>query len=88
CITVSFNTEAQAAQAMPILGGLPFIHKVIHQDLKLHLYVQEGGTWIAEVLRILDKEGTAIQTIGLSRPSLDDVFLQHTGRSLRDDSNG
>jgi hypothetical protein len=39
------------------------------------------------VLRILDKEAVAVQTIGLSRPSLDDVFLQKTGRSLREEGN-
>lgn len=88
CITVGFKNEAQAEAAKNLLSGQAFIQKVIHQDFKLHLYVQDGGALLAEVLRILDKESIAVQTIGLSRPSLDDVFLQHTGRSLREDGKG
>jgi ABC-2 type transport system ATP-binding protein len=36
------------------------------------------------VLRTLERGGLAIQSITLERPTLDDVFLKHTGRSLRD----
>jgi ABC-2 type transport system ATP-binding protein len=35
-------------------------------------------------LRLLDKEHIAVKTIALSEPTLDDVFLRQTGRSLRD----
>jgi len=36
------------------------------------------------VLRLLDGQGLAPQTLALHRPSLDDVFLTKTGRSLRE----
>jgi ABC-2 type transport system ATP-binding protein len=85
CITMAFNHESQAALALQTLGSLAFVQKSIHQDLKLHLYVHDGGALLAEVLRLLDKEAIKVQTIGMSRPSLDDVFLQKTGRSLRDE---
>jgi ABC-2 type transport system ATP-binding protein len=43
----------------------------------------EGGeTQLAEVVRSLDAEGIAIETLQLHAPSLDDVFLAKTGRSL------
>ncbi len=83
CITVGFNHEALAERAKTLFGDASFVQKIIHQDFKLHLYVLDGGAMLAEVLRMLDKEGIPVQTIGLSRPSLDDVFLQQTGRSLR-----
>ena len=35
-------------------------------------------------LRILDHEGIALGSIELHRPSLDDVFLTKTGRTLRE----
>ncbi|HWH20111.1 MAG TPA: ATP-binding cassette domain-containing protein, partial [Solirubrobacterales bacterium] len=41
-----------------------------------------GGTELAEVVRALDAEGIAIETLQLHAPSLDDVFLAKTGRSL------
>jgi ABC-2 type transport system ATP-binding protein len=36
------------------------------------------------VMRVLDHAGTALRSIELHRPSLDDVFLTKTGRSLRE----
>jgi ABC-2 type transport system ATP-binding protein len=37
-------------------------------------------------LRALDAAGITMASIQLARPTLDDVFLTLTGRSLRDDS--
>jgi ABC-2 type transport system ATP-binding protein len=43
----------------------------------------EGGeSGLADVVRALDAEGIAIETLQLHAPSLDDVFLAKTGRSL------
>ncbi|HEU4461199.1 MAG TPA: DUF4162 domain-containing protein, partial [Solirubrobacterales bacterium] len=43
----------------------------------------EGGeSRLAEVVRALDSEGIAIENLQLHAPSLDDVFLAKTGRSL------
>jgi ABC-2 type transport system ATP-binding protein len=43
----------------------------------------EGGeAQLAEVVRALDAEGIAIEHLQLHAPSLDDVFLAKTGRSL------
>jgi ABC-2 type transport system ATP-binding protein len=43
----------------------------------------EGGEYeLAEVVRALDSEGIAVEHLQLHAPSLDDVFLTKTGRSL------
>jgi ABC-2 type transport system ATP-binding protein len=41
-----------------------------------------GESQLAEVVRALDAEGIAIEHLQLHAPSLDDVFLTKTGRSL------
>ena len=41
-----------------------------------------GGEQIADVVRALDSEGLRIANIELHAPSLDDVFLEKTGRHL------
>jgi len=41
-----------------------------------------GESQLAEVVRALDSEGIAIEHLQLHAPSLDDVFLAKTGRSL------
>ena len=54
-------------------------------DGGLNVYVERGETDLPRILRILDSNGLTVQTISLSRPTLDDVFLRHTGRSMRDE---
>jgi ABC-2 type transport system ATP-binding protein len=44
--------------------------------------LQGGESQLAEVVRALDADGIAIENLQLHAPSLDDVFLAKTGRSL------
>jgi ABC-2 type transport system ATP-binding protein len=53
---------------------------------ELRLTVEHGEEALPALLRALDGAGITINSISLSRPTLDDVFLTLTGRSLRDDS--
>ena len=46
--------------------------------------VQRAGRAIPSLLRDLDATGVALDSIEVHRPTLDDVFLTLTGRSLRD----
>jgi ABC-2 type transport system ATP-binding protein len=41
-----------------------------------------GAETLAEIVRALDAEDVAIAHLDLHQPSLDDVFLAKTGRSL------
>jgi len=50
----------------------------------IRLYVEAGATAIPQMLRTLDAAGIEPTSIELHRPSLDDVFLRQTGRSLRE----
>ena len=47
-----------------------------------------GESELAEVVRGLDAEGIAIERLQLHAPSLDDVFLAKTGRSLEGAEEG
>jgi ABC-2 type transport system ATP-binding protein len=51
----------------------------------LHLYIKNGEKELPALLRLLNNDNLDIQTISVSNPSLDDVFLKYTGRSLRED---
>jgi ABC-2 type transport system ATP-binding protein len=46
--------------------------------------VEDGSAALPRLLRLLDREGIGIRSMSLSEPTLDDVFLRQTGRSLRD----
>jgi ABC-2 type transport system ATP-binding protein len=46
--------------------------------------VHEGEATLPDILRLLDNAQIGLKTISLSQPTLDDVFLRQTGRSLQD----
>ena len=48
----------------------------------------EGAGEVAEIVRALDAEGIAIADLRLHAPTLDDVFLAKTGRSLEGAGDG
>jgi ABC-2 type transport system ATP-binding protein len=51
----------------------------------VRLYVDRGELAVPQLLRVLDGAGYAPTSITLHKPSLDDVFLRQTGRSLREE---
>jgi ABC-2 type transport system ATP-binding protein len=51
------------------------------RDGSIRFHVAQGDTFLPEFVRTFPQP---IQTISLSRPSLDDVFLTLTGREIRD----
>ncbi len=48
----------------------------------------EGAGDLAEIVRVLDAEGLRVADLRLHSPTLDDVFLAKTGRSLEGAADG
>jgi ABC-2 type transport system ATP-binding protein len=72
-------------RARTALEGAPFVSSVTPaEDGQLRCYVEDGAAALPELLRLLDGERIALRAISVSEPTLDDVFLAKTGRSLRD----
>jgi ABC-2 type transport system ATP-binding protein len=65
-----------------VLRGLPGLERIVVEPDALALYVENGAAQIAEIVRRIDREGLTVGAISVARPSLDDVFLQATGRRL------
>jgi ABC-2 type transport system ATP-binding protein len=73
---------ADPAATEAALDGLPGLERIVAEPDQLALYVEDGAGSIAEIVRRLDRAGIRVGAIATSRPSLDDVFLQATGRRL------
>ena len=74
-----------AEKAVGVLGSQPYVLSAdAREDGTVQLYVDAGDTAIPQVMRELAAAGMELATIELRRPTLDDVFLAKTGRSLRD----
>jgi ABC-2 type transport system ATP-binding protein len=71
--------------ATAVLAAEPYVNRLEPTgDGALRLFVDDGASAIPHVLRAVDAAGLALATVELHRPSLDDVFLTKTGRSLRE----
>jgi ABC-2 type transport system ATP-binding protein len=82
---VTVGTAASTEQATKALQAEPFVNRLEPAgDGALRLYVDEGATAMPLIMRALDASSITLQSIELHRPSLDDVFLTKTGRSLRE----
>jgi ABC-2 type transport system ATP-binding protein len=83
-INLGFTDEVTAKQALQALEGSSFIKEKNIKDFTLNLYVENGEENLPLVISTLHQKGILSKSIQLSRPSLDDVFLKLTGRSLRE----
>jgi ABC-2 type transport system ATP-binding protein len=81
-ITVGVGEQHDAA--LSLLSHQPFVREASVEEGEIRLYVDRGETAMPQLLRLLDGAGIELATIALARPSLDDVFLRQTGRSLRE----
>ena len=51
---------------------------------EIFITVREGERQIPHVLALASDAGIPIRSVSLHKPTLDDVFLHHTGRAIRD----
>jgi ABC-2 type transport system ATP-binding protein len=72
--------------ARKLLADQAVVREISTADGALKLTVEHGEQALPALLRVLDAAEVTLESINLSRPTLDDVFLTLTGRSLRDDS--
>jgi ABC-2 type transport system ATP-binding protein len=81
---VTLTVAGDQQRALDVIKDEPFVRESKLDDGSVLLYVDRGEVAMPAILRLLDAKGLTLQTIGLHRPSLDDVFLRQTGRSLRE----
>ncbi|MEA2448769.1 MAG: type transport system ATP-binding protein [Thermoleophilaceae bacterium] len=55
-------------------------------DGVLNLALEGGATHVAAIVRALDEAGVAVESLDLHEPTLDDVFVEATGRRLEGDA--
>jgi ABC-2 type transport system ATP-binding protein len=79
---------ADAERTQEVIGELPGLDRVIAEEDALALFVENGAASIAEIVRRLTDANVEVGAISVSRPSLDDVFLEATGRRLEGAETG
>jgi ABC-2 type transport system ATP-binding protein len=66
------------------LAALPSVTRVLHEDSEVALYTRDVAATIRALLKATAELGREPAHLAVSRASLEDVFLDLTGRALRD----
>jgi ABC-2 type transport system ATP-binding protein len=83
-VVLELRDATAAGQAAAELAGQPGVRDLSTDGATVRLYASNGAAALPGLLRRLDTSGLTARSLRLSEPSLDDVFLRQTGRSLRD----
>lgn len=80
-ITVDADGAETAAE---VAANLPEARDIVRDGARVGVTVKGGEAVLPEFIRALDARGARVLAANVRRPTLDDVFLGLTGRSLRE----
>jgi ABC-2 type transport system ATP-binding protein len=83
CVQKDEECQEFIRRTEAVLSGKSFVTGTKPADGELAVYVKDGESAIPSIMQILGSQGIEVKTISMSRPSLDDVFLKYTGRTIR-----
>ena len=81
-IRLTFDAGAPGPEVWQALRGHPLVVDIVAENESLHVIVRQGREALPKLLPTLDGLGGGLRSITVSRPSLDDVFLKHTGKAF------
>jgi ABC-2 type transport system ATP-binding protein len=85
---VSLEVEGNAAALEEALRGVGWIKKIkLHEDV-FSLTLERGERRIPELIQTAQGLGVMVNCVHLRKPSLEDVFLHFTGRTIREENAG
>ena len=84
-VNLTLADAGRAQDAVSVLAGLDGADTPTVDGVQVAVHVPLGGAALPGLLRELDGKGIDLAAVEVRRPTLDDVFLSLTGRSLRDE---
>lgn len=76
--------EVARTPALELLRTYPYVRDIQEKQESFQVYVDQGEESLVKILHVLEAAQIGVASVALARPSLDDVFLRQTGRSLGD----
>ncbi len=79
-VSGSYDSAKQALATLPQVKDVSFV------DGQIVIKVADGPTAIPVVVSAINSLGQEVKRLSLNRPSLDEVYMYYTGKSLREES--
>ncbi len=77
------NCKLDGPKAKEIIQSMTDVTQIINSEECLTVYAKNAGLLIADIVRAMDSSDIRLSSVTFSSPSLDDVFIKHTGRRIR-----
>lgn len=84
-IVLSLDGEADASE---IIKQIEHVKEVWREDGTYWIKTEFGRTTLPKIIEALRQKNFTVRKISLSEPTLNDVYLSYTGKSLRDSAEG
>ncbi len=82
-VHIELRTPAEhPALLHEVLAQLPGIREITVDGRRVSARTDDGAAAVPAVLTALDRSGHPVAAVTVARPSLDDVYLRHAGRSF------
>lgn len=81
-IVIDLPPEASPAAALTVLNRIPGLSEIRDDGRTVRSRASAGAAVLPQVLTELDRQNVPVATATVARPSLDDVYLRHTGRTF------
>lgn len=82
--TISFEVLELAENVISLIKELPHVYEVTYEEKMLKVLYSGGKHNLIRILDLLKNEGVSFGRVYSERPTLNDVFLEITGKELRD----
>lgn len=79
-VQMELTETISESRAKEILQDIPALHEIIVNELLLYVHTNHGAEQLPVLIKTLESANVNVRTATISRPSLDDVYLRHTGR--------
>ncbi len=85
-VAFELNSDMKLETLLSELKKIPLVKDIKTSGEEVTVFSTSGDQVMPKIFEISTNLGIKIETISLTRPTLDDVFISYTGRELRDEN--
>ncbi len=87
-IQVDLTHAVEESRVRAALAGMPALKEIAVEGSVIRARAEKGGTAVPGMITSLEAAGARVASVRVTRPSLDDVYLRHTGRTFSQADQG
>lgn len=85
---ITLEIQAGDAGVANLIEKIPSVKEVKRQDNTYRIKVEDGEKTAPMIIEAIRNKGYTVTRLSLTKPTLDEVYLEYTGKSMRDEQGG